>query len=98
MVPQMRPAFRRVHPCFSIGHRRDGRHVRATNVSFHFMLRCSILAMGVAVTRITEGMIGLTNELHGVDTGPPKSDILRVANQTHSACDLCDQSKQDLYL
>jgi hypothetical protein len=54
--------------------------------------------MGVAVTRITEGMIGLTNELHGVDTGPPKSDILRVANQTHSACDLCDQSKQDLYL
>ena len=54
--------------------------------------------MGVAVTPSTEGMIGLTNELHGVDTGPSKSDILRVANQPHSACDLCDQSKQVLNL
>ena len=54
--------------------------------------------MGSGVTPSTEGMIGLTNELHGVDTGPSKSDILRVANQTHSACDLYDQSKQDLYL
>ena len=79
-------------------HGRAGRHVRDTNVSSFFILRCSILAMGAAVTRTTEGMIGLTNELRGVDTGPSKSDILRVANQPHSACDLCDQSKQVLNL
>jgi len=58
----------------------------------------SFLAMGVDVTPSTEGMIGLTNELHGVDTGPSKSDILRVSSQPHSACDLCDQSKQVLNL
>ncbi len=54
--------------------------------------------MGVAVTPSTEGMIGLTNELRGVDTRPSKTDILRVANQRHSAYDLYDQSKQVLYL
>jgi hypothetical protein len=54
--------------------------------------------MGVAVTPSTEAMIGLTNKLRGVDTGPSKSDILGVANQRHSACDLYDRSKRVLNL
>jgi len=33
MVPRMRPALRRVHPCFSIGHGRAKAHVRGTNIS-----------------------------------------------------------------
>jgi hypothetical protein len=76
MVPRMRPALRRVHPCLSI------RHVRGTNVPRIFMLHCSFLAVKDAVTRTTEGMIGLMNELHGVDTGPSKSDILKSSKPT----------------
>ncbi len=98
MVPRMRPALRRVHPCFSIRHGRAKAHVRGTNVSSIFILRCSFLAMGVSVTPSNERMIRLTRKLSSVDTGPWKSDILRVTNQLYSACDLCDQSKQVLNL
>jgi len=94
----MRPALHRVHPCFSIGHGRAKAHVRGTNVSNFFILRCCFLAMKNAVTRTLKGMIGLTNECRGVDTGPSKSDILRVANQPNSAYDLYDQSKRVLNL
>ena len=98
MVPRMRPALRRVHPCFSIRHGRAKAHVRGTNVSNQSRPSFCLLAMGVAVTPSTRRMIELRIAGSGVDTGPSKSDILRVANQPHSACDLYDQSKQVLYL